>query len=77
LEAVDPPVELRICKDGLDHPLAFSLEAAAVVGLKDAAHERIRATVPSRPGAFAFERVGRDQHLDPTAQPVSIWAWCQ
>jgi len=40
LEAIDPPVELRVCEDGLDHPLAFSVEPAAVIGLENAAHER-------------------------------------
>src|SRR5680860_348150 len=43
LEAVDAPVELRVCEHGLDHPLAFSVEPAPVIGLQHAAHERIGA----------------------------------
>src|SRR5829696_9684674 len=46
-EAVDAAVELGVGEDRLDHRLAFGVELAARVGVKDAAHERVKAAVPA------------------------------
>src|SRR5215207_2467455 len=54
LKAVDPTVELRVSEHRLDHRLAFSVELAAGVGLKHAAHERVGAAAPAGPRALAF-----------------------
>ena len=64
LEAVHASVELGVREDGLDHGLALGVELFAAIGLQDAAHERVRAAVPARPGALAFAGVGWDEHLD-------------
>lgn len=53
MEAVDPPVELRVCEHGLDHPLraALSRSAAAVARL-------LARSAGVRPAAVRWEFVG-------------------
>src|SRR5271163_3443911 len=42
----------------------FSVEPAAVVGLKYSSHVCVGAAVPPAPGVCAFAGIGRDQDLD-------------
>jgi hypothetical protein len=53
VEAVDAAVELGVSEDGLDQFLSLSVELGAVVGFKDAGHERVEAAVPSWASALA------------------------
>jgi hypothetical protein len=59
-----PRLNFVFAKTGLDDRLALAVELAAAVGSQDAAHERVKAAVPSWSGAFPALGVGRDQDLD-------------
>src|SRR3954453_3158348 len=63
VEPVEAPVELGIGEHRLDELLSLSVELVSAVGVQDAAHERVEATVPARPGSLAATGVRRDEDL--------------
>ena len=65
-------VELGVGEHRLDELLSLSVELAAAVGVQDAAHERVEAAVPARPGALRRLESGGISTWMPSATMRSI-----
>ncbi len=64
LKAFDRTVELDLTEDRLDGDLSVAIQAAAFGRRQGAAHEVIKAAVPTGPGALAQAAVGRHKDLN-------------
>src|SRR3954466_963787 len=65
LEACDPAVVFGLAEHGLDHRLALLVKPAAALSRQHAAHERVKAAIPTRSGAPALARIRGDHPPDP------------